>query len=356
MRSLWSRYLLKAFILAAALFCWVHALILSGDMLRSAGCVSFRYGTGGISGAAAQTMLEDESVPFAAWLQESGRSVSEPEFSRDSTVQILEIAGDTELVLPVEELLQGFLPPRGSADTCAIDAATAYALWGGMNVTGETLIYDDREYTVTGVFSRPENTMLMQSRMKTDTVFPYLELSVSDRNTARRQVDEFRVRYSLPEPDILTDHLETAAMLRQLALFPALLAAALLLWKVLRRSFGKSVSSLGRAGFGLAMVAGILMASWAIGFSPVIPVAAIPGRWSDFSFWSGFVEDMAERIRLSRAFAWSAPDLLRLQLQHLLFLYSGGALAGFVIGILWKPRMKQGKGQQDGIFDTEKHL
>ena len=351
MRSLWSRYLLKAFILAAALFCWVHALILSGDMLRSAGCVSFRYGTGGISGAAVERMLEEESVPFAAWLQESGRSVSEPEFSRDSTVQILEIAGDAELVLPAEELIYGFLPVRGSMDTCAIDAATAYALWGGMDVTGETLLYNDREYIISGVFSRPQNTMLMQSRLKTDTVFPYLELSVSDRNTARRQSDEFRARYSLPEPDILTDHLETAAMLRQLALLPALLATVLLLWKVLRRCFGKPVSSIGRAGFAAAMAAGILMASWAIGFSPVIPTAAILGRWSDFSFWSGVVEDIAEQMRLSRAFAWPAPDLLRLQIQHLLFLYSGVALTGFVIGILWK----RGKGLRDGIFDTEKH-
>ena len=352
MRSLWSRYLLKAFILAAALFCWVHALILTGDMFRSAGSVSFRYGTGGISGAAAERMLEEESAPFAAWLQESGRSVSEPEFSRDSTVQILEIAGDAELVLPADELLYGFLPMRGSADTCAIDAATAYALWGGMDVSGETLLYDDREYTVTGVFSRPQNTMLMQSRLKTDTVFPYLELSVSGMNTARRQSDKFRARYSLPEPDILTDHLETAAMLRQLALLPVLLAAALLLWKVLRRSFGKPVSSLGRAGFMVVMVAGVLISAWAIGFSPVVPAAAIPGRWSDFSFWSGFAEDMAERIRLSRAFAWPATDLLRLQVQHLLFLYSGLALTGFVIGILWK----RGKGLRDGIFDTEKNL
>jgi len=297
-------------------------------------------------------MLEEENAPFAAWLQESGRSVSEPEFSRDSTVQILEIAGDAELVLPAEELIYGFLPVRGSMDTCAIDAATAYALWGGMDVTGETLLYNDREYIISGVFSRPHNTMLMQSRLKTDTVFPYLELSVSDRNTDRRQSDEFRARYSLPEPDILTDHLETAAMLRQIALFPALLATALLLWKVLRRCFGKPVSSIGQAGFAAAMAAGILMASWAIGFSPVIPTAAIPGRWSDFSFWSGFVEDMAERIRLSRAFAWPAPDILRLQVQHLLFLYSGLALTGFVIGILWK----RGKGLRDGIFDTEKHL
>jgi len=352
MRSLWSWYLLKAFILAVVLFCWVHALIISGDMLRSAGSVSFRYGTGGISGAAVERMLEEENAPFAVWLQINGCSIKGQEFSRDTTVQVLEIAGGADLILPVEELLYGFLPVRGSMDTCAIDTATAYALWGGMDVTGETLICDDREYIISGVFSRPQNTMLMQSRLKTDTVFPYLELSVSDRNTARRQSDEFRARYSLPEPDILTDHLETAAMLRQLALLPALLATALLLWKILRRCFGNPVSSLGRAGFAAAMAAGILISAWAIGFSPVIPAVAIPGRWSDFSFWSGFVEDMAERIRLSRAFAWPAPDLLQLQMRHSLLFYSGGSLFGFVIDILWK----RGKGLRNGIFDTEKHL
>jgi len=328
---------LKAF-LAAALFCWVHALILSGDMLSSADSVSLRYETGGISDTAVQMMLEEESVPFAAWLQESGGRVSEPEFSRDITVQILEIAGDTELLLPSEELMQGFLPPRGGMDTCAVDVATAYALWGGTDVTGEALLYGGREYTITGIFSRPENTVLVQSSLKKNTVFPCLEVSVSGRNTARRQVDEFRVRYSLPEPDILTDHLETAAMLRQLALLPALLAAALLLCRILWQIFGKPVSSLGRAGFGLAMAAGLFILAWLMGFSPVIPAAAIPGRWSDFAFWWGYIEQAGEQLRLKQALACSAPDLLRLRGRHFLFFYSGAALAGFVTGILWKGR------------------
>lgn len=333
MRNTWLQYLPRSLILAAALFCWIHALLLSGDMLESAGSVSFRYGTDGISSAAVERMLEEESVPFAAWRQNNNVFIEERELSRNSTVQILEIAGDAELVLPVDELLYGFLPVNGSANTCAIDAATAYALWGGTDVIGETLLYDDREHIVTGVFSRPENTMLVQSRIKKDSSFPYFEIYVSGPAAPRQQADEFRARYSFPEPDMLADHVETAAIFRQLALLPALLAAALLLWKVLWRSFGKPASSLRRAGFAVAMVMGVLLSAWAIGFSPVIPATAIPGRWSDFSFWSGFVEDMADQARLSRTLAWPAPDLLRLRGQHFLFLCCGGALAGFAVSI-----------------------
>lgn len=352
MRKYLLKYLPRFLVLAAALFCWYHALILSGDMIKSASSVSIRYGTDGIPCSTVNRMLEEESVPFAAWVQKNNQRVIEQDFSRDAGLQVLEIAGDVELVLPAAELLYGFLPVRGSMDTCAIDAATSYALWGDTDVTGEILICGDREYIVTGVFSRPENTMLVQSSLENGAIFPYLELSVSGTANPGQQADEFRNRYSLSEPDMLTDHVETAAILCQLALLPALHATAFVLWRILRQLFGNHASSLERVGFVAIMAVGVLISAWAIGFSPVIPAAAIPGRWSDFSFWARLIEKAGEGVDMSRALSWPVPDIMWWHRKRSLLLYAGGALAGCMIGLMRKSGTKKRGNIQNDIGRT----
>lgn len=336
MKMFVKQYLWRVLVLAAALLCWHRALVLSLDMVKSEGNVSFRYISEGVPSRTIERILEEETAPFAAWRQKNGGTVEEKEFSRNAPVQVLEVAGDTELVLRPEEMRYGFLPGRGDTDSCAIDEATAYTLWGGADATGETLIYENREYIVAGIFTRLENTLLLQSGIEAHTVFPYLELLLSGSGTARSQSDEFITRYALTQPDILTDNVETAAIMRQFALFPALAASALLLWRAMRLTIGKPASFLQKTGCVAVIVAGIFITALAVGFSPVLPVGLIPARWANFSFWPELIGNISERVRLNRAFSWPAPDLLSWQNQRYLLLYSGGALIGLVVGVCKK--------------------
>lgn len=336
MKKFFARYLWRIVILTAALICWHRALVLSGDMVKASNSVSFRYNTGGVPSGTVEEILEEEKAPFAVWRQKNSGTVSGKEFSRDVAVQVLEVAGDAELLLPIAEMRYGFLPARGDTNVCAIDEATAAALWGSLDATGEVLIYENKEYVVMGIFARPENTILFQRKPETDDVYPYLELASSGSGTAQRQTDEFLTRYSLAQPDILTDNAKTAAVLRQLALLPALIASALLLWRAMKLITGKPATFLHKAGFVTAMAAGIAVTALAVGFLPELPVGLIPARWSDFSFWSGFINNIGERVSLNRAFGWPAPDLISWRNQLFLLLYSGMALTGLVIGFYKK--------------------
>lgn len=336
MKNFSVRYLWRFCVLAVSLFCWLHALVISSDMVKSAKSVSMRYVTEGVSRAVVDNMLEEEDASFAVWRQTNGRTVEECEFSRNASVYVLEAAGDTELVIPLEELRYGFLPARGNTYTCAVDEATAYALWGGEDATGEILIYEKKEYIVTGIFARPENTLLLQSEPETNAVYPYLDLYASDGNGSLRQADEFRARYSLPEPEILRDNTETAKIMRQFALFPVLIVSVSLLWRILIRVAGAPGTFWGKTGFAAAVIAAVILTAWAVEFHPVFPLAAVPSRWSDFSFWSRLASDMYEQVTLERGFSWPSPDLLRWRQQWMLTLYSVGAVGGFAAASLRK--------------------
>jgi hypothetical protein len=338
MRKMWQRTCLIALAFASALFCWFHALSISADILATTYTVSMRYKTGGVSGMSAARMLEEEAAPFAVWNQRDGVLVEEVEFSRGNEISLLEVVGDAELVIAAEKLTSGFMPVRGSMNTCAIDSDTSYVLWGSMGGIGEIILCGEKEYTVTGIFGEPQNTMLIQSENAEDSVFPYAELSVSNIESSSRQADEFHARYLLPEPDAQKNNAESAAILRQTALFPALLCATLLLWRILRRICGNS-----RLIFATAMLAGVFITAWAIGFSPVIPHSFIPGRWSDLSFWYQLIENIAEQTKLSQTFAWPTPDLMRNQERTSLLYYSAGAVAGFLASILYYSKVNWAK-------------
>lgn len=216
-----------------------------------------------VSQAQVQTMLEqegeaEEPLRFCFWGRGRKQLVSCQETGREAQVTPLYLAGHPALMDCPELTWQ---------TGCLVDGATAQALFGTDQCSGQSLVLEGRQLPVLGILPSPQPTLVTLAPMETT-----LENGVLEGTKA--QAGQALVRWGLGGE--LLDHSLVLAMCRNfLLLFPGALTLGLCrkLWKRGRR---------GRAG----------AAALAVGFfcllavSLEIPEEMIPSQWSDLEFWS----------------------------------------------------------------------
>jgi len=315
---------------AFALICWCAGAFTAQRAQDSLRAVAARWASGGVSPAQLEAQLDifredgTKDVPgLTLWAQYDAQSVADGD-ELTLRAPVLELYGPCEY-LRADQYLSGGAPARGSIRICSVSEGAAFALWGGVNVTGKALTWKEQEYTVQGVFKGEDSLVIVQSASDSKALFPNMQLYFADNagrhGASREAAIEFLARTSFGNPQLLDMPLLGWA-LGTLAFLPALLMGLWLLARLIvhglrvRRNPRKLLYYIPPA-IGITAIDLFLLSRM-----ERVPAALIPSRWSDFDYWATLAKNIAERLK-----AWlSMPQAGDITL---LFALLGTALAVF---------------------------
>lgn len=343
------RFTLTAVLLAAAAIFALRALLDWKEVAAFPRGAWLHYPSSIFSGADLAGIRESEArqtgekIEFCAFSQEGRVPVSSRLFSRTLDADLIRFFGDITLVLPGAQL-PGQFSVSDDSRGCAVSQDIAYALFGSLSVTGETLDIGGEEYRIRGIAEGIDGAILLPVPGRgSEKQLSVLALNTAQSQNPRNLAEEFRSRHSLPEPQAVTLSGGGQAA-RLIALLPEILLLLFLLcpllqelWALRRMPFLFLLWTLGTLAI---LFCGVYFSGIHLSF----PQSLIPTRWSDFEFWGRLLESYQGNFR-----GWvSAPKWLpeRLQLAAVLRLSADSALSCTAILILrkrWKAYGKPGE-------------
>jgi hypothetical protein len=213
-----------------------------------------------------------KGLDWAAYAQSAYQALGAEEYPGKSVkAPILKFTGNPE-VIAFFPLSSGRLPAAGEAGVCAVDRATAFALWNSLDVTGRRLVCEKKTYNVVGVLDVSQRLALLPARGGDG--LDRLAVRSADGYVALTALEN--ALGQTPETFVLGDSELTKALLFACAV-PGWI---LLLYGLSRLKRCGGVFRL--TGNGLAACAALALLLWAVA---CVPVRLLPGRWADFSFY-----------------------------------------------------------------------
>ncbi len=249
---------------------------------------------------------------FCIWGQKDGVSITNQDLERNVQADEILLCGNPELVFEDCRMLD-----REDTDGCLVDEKTAWELFGSLDVAGQKLTCDGKDYTIRGVIPgnkkifailadagqtkpaagmEPETAMEPNTGMESEkNVLNRITLAKPEGKTVQELYSEWNNRYDM------------SAKLMDLELLGGMSGLCMLLVPVtgffcigwqLYRQFRKQEHLLRKVG--IAVLAVLILTGFCIFLKHQvqIPDEYIPTRWSDFSFWSTLWKDKNEALRL----------------------------------------------------------
>ena len=317
---------LRIALAVCALLLWCAGTFMAQQAAAGCGAVAARFQSGGVSPAQLERQLD-------VFRQDGLKGMPELTLWEEHAAQTLKAGDDASAKAPVLELyglaeeacsaapVRGGFPARGDPKGCALSEGTAFTLWGGGNVLGQSVLWEDHIYYVQGVLKGEEALMVVQQSADSEAPMPNLQLRFAVGGS-RQAAEEFLSRTDFRSAQLLDMPL-VGWLLRLIAFLPVLFMGLWLLIRLLHEALRarKDLPEFLRflpILLGLGAVDIYLMTR-----GPKLPAALIPSGWSDFSFWSDLAANTAQRVK-----DWLAYPLGRD--IALLFALLGGAL---VIGL-----------------------
>lgn len=253
---------------------------------------------------------------------------------RSAMVDIYYAKGNTSLILPVR-MISGHLPIDDEY-SIALDDNSAYALTGATNIVGTRVVVGEKEYTVCGVFRAPRGMFSWGNDTGRGMAFltPGPERKIATVGLLLDRSPEEMVKRTQDTAGFMgsagytEDRNMLALFIRQFGLLPlwiwAFAAMVPLLqgmFRYVRRGpmFDPLVSTAPQRFLDLFLRIALTALSAAIcfglvrlaDFSPEIPAAWLPTRWSDFSHWPGLVAKLGQTWATARQLPVLRPELMR---------------------------------------------
>lgn len=246
-----------------------------------------------------------QALPTTLLWKEKKGNADRADGRGSAAATFIQAVGDPALGWPAGFLYGGW-PARGDTQGCAVSHDVAAALWGGTDVVGQALEYDGTRYYVRGVFQSPEGMVVLQASPDGSGLFNRLLLRLPEGG--REEASAWLSRSGFPQGTVLDLPL-LSWCLSALAGLPALLLGLCLLGRLAGRVRALRFSPLLLLQFIPLALALAAAALWASGFPWDFPARLIPGRWSDFSFWSGLAVQWAHTLRACLSLPLTSWDL-----------------------------------------------
>ncbi len=144
---------------------WLITLQSVGRLERVPATVQLRYREEAFSPreldeiAGSEAQQGSGALPLTAFGQQEQRGFHRGACAGGAADIALDLGPDGPGDVP-PPLLSGYYPAAGG-DGCVVDESAAYRLWGSRQVTGETLRYDGKDYTVRGVSEAAGGVVLL---------------------------------------------------------------------------------------------------------------------------------------------------------------------------------------------------
>lgn len=273
-----------------ALAAWCACALLAQRAARMAPGPSVRWEEDSGVSAAQWTRAErwtgedGGDFPEAVLWRTMEGAVSRTDGVRSAAPDLIGVFGDPGLLWPLG-FTAGNWPARGDGEGCALSEDVADALWGGTDVVGQCVRYQGRTYYVRGVFQGRTGLAVFQGDGDGAERYQRMLMALPGGPEEGRA---FLSRAGLPQGECLD--LELLAWgLGVLAALPAALLGLGILGRLLGRLWALRYAPLLLVQFVVPALAGGGAVLGALGFPPKIPARLIPGRLSDFSFWTGLL-------------------------------------------------------------------
>lgn len=260
----------------------------------------------GQEGAGQEDGKVDMTPEFCIWGQKDMVFVSNQDLGRNVQGCAILLCGNPELVFEDCRKLD-----REDYEGCLVDEEMAWELFGSVDVEGEKVTCEGKDYTIRGVV--PGNKKLFafavdgrQPKQQTETgtametpenVLNRITLQMPEGKTVQELHSEWNNSYNMSARLMDLELLQGVGGFCML-LVPVSLCACLL-WYLYRR-FRKQEHPFWKVG--IAVLAVLLLALFGMFLKNwiQIPDEYIPTRWSDFSFWSELWNEKKEAAQLLR--------------------------------------------------------
>ena len=223
-----------------------------------------------------------ESVGFCFWGESDSQAVSCKETGVVTEVNPVLIYGNSAL------LDAGVLAWQ---EGCFLDEDSAYRLFGTTDCFMQALWLDERQYRVLGTIPAIQPTMLAVAAETDGALLDRCVLSIQ-AGQGKQAASQFLLRWGL-QGQWIDFYTLWAAVYNSLLILPGILLFRVLYWGIRRvrdcqcsKRIQYGVISLASAGL-LILLFNRMM----------IPDDMIPSRWSDFSFWSNYLDAQLENLQ-----------------------------------------------------------
>lgn len=285
------RFYLLAF---AFLLCWGLALSRGQWAQAQYRGASARLHGGGVPhevlGESLRQQASKVPLPIAAWSRGGKTRLANETTGAGCQVRPIRVYGDMEAVCPMTPL-SGSLPLPGDEAGCVLDAASAWALFGSLDVVGAAVPFGGKDYVLRAVVEAKEGMLLLRDK---EAAYENLELAAGSPEEAGAALSDFIFRYGLSQDYTLVEGGFYAALLAGLLPLPGLILAAALLFPLARSLWRRRNLPLQALLLLCGLAAGSLALGWLLGLTPYWPARFLPTQWSDFGFWGALFQQAGQ--------------------------------------------------------------
>lgn len=213
-------------------------------------------------------------------------------------------SGEGAAVIPLC-FLSGGWPGAADEAGCVLSKELAWQLFGGTNVVGKTLTAGDREYTIRGVFEGDDPLALLSAPDGgTPSGWRAAELTGGPEGAAKSDVESLLSAAGLPTDGTILMGWWVPLLAQASLLLPLFIVGVWCVVLLLRDIKGGGMAR-------LLVTAGILLAGAFLlpTLLAALPDRLLPGKWSDFSFWTLLFENAATGVETFLSMAKWTSDL-----------------------------------------------
>ncbi len=214
-------------------------------------------------------------------------SAKEPVYLRSTRVHLAGILGEASLF---DRRIRGF--SDHDRDGCIIDRETAQELFGSTNVLGRELHIQEKAYAVRKVMDWKQRLVLIHPKDE-EVGFSRAFYSCPKGNKTA-MADQFLMRYGLRGEQAAATALKAAAC-GAVWLLPFLLFLELLIYGIKQKKRAKDRTE--RILWAGVCFLFFLMSAYGILQNIHLSADWLPGKWSDFNFWSRRMGEEREKLR-----------------------------------------------------------
>lgn len=228
-------------------------------------------------------ILEDEKqkenpIDVCFLLDKGMHTAQVKTYERQQSVWLCEILGNAALY---DEYIQGFA--EEDIHGCVIDKGTAYALFGSENVIGSEIFLNGKTYMVRQIFPWKQPVMIIHSHNKKD-MYSRMFIRPQEKETKKDAAEAFLLRQGL-SGNIVREFPVKKIAFFVLMLFPGMLCCDLFLLADRERKENRENKRMYYIWMGASCFVIVFFLCWFV-TEMEFPAEWIPGKWSDFSFWS----------------------------------------------------------------------
>ena len=336
------------------LWCLLCILIVQGlvclDSIKRYSSASLRYDTP-ISGRDAYAARlfsiahSDEGIFWPTFWNEYIASFSSELAVVDAGC--IAFSGDAALVYPVVFVF-GAAPGSNDGSGCAVSEMLAWRLWGGTDVVGMTVMINESERIVRGVFKGEwELALISFSNEGTAQDWSAAELSGGPDNFTRDDARSYAIASGLGNPAVIL--MGGQSLFAGIMMILPLIILAIYGISLAAGYAGKRFPTLRKFYPYLLMIAIAALMPIVLG---MIPEWLIPTRWSDFTFWGSMLRQAASGLH---EFLSAAPRSRDVELRLLIIKQAGIMLVSVCLSIAVCFRWQIRRGENYGGYSSKRH-